>query len=109
MQGSRVCLAVPGGTTPPKGMLLGSSTGGSIVYVEPTAAVPLNNDLAAARGEAYAAEESVLWKLTGIVMEALDSLQHILDVVSHCMRQKMHCTGAICLCKAQFHFQQLLE
>lgn len=81
LQGNRVCLAVPGGSTPPKGMLLGSTPGGSIVYVEPTAAAPLNNDLAAARGEAYAAEESVLWRLTGTVMEDLDSLQHNLDVV----------------------------
>lgn len=51
------------------------------MYIEPTAAVPLNNDLAAARGEAYAAEESVLWRLTGSVMEVLDSLQHNLDLV----------------------------
>lgn len=77
-----MCLAVPGGSTPPKGILLGSSPGGSIVYIEPTAAAPLNNDLAAARGEAFAAEESVLWRLTGDVMAEMDSLQHNLDVVS---------------------------
>ena len=81
LQGNRVCLAVPGGSTPPKGMLLGSTPGGGIVYIEPTAAAPLNNDLAAARGEAYAAEEAVLWRLTGSVMEVLDSLHHNLDVV----------------------------
>ena len=82
MQGHRLCLAVPGDGAAPKGMLLGSSPGGSILYVEPPAAVPLNNELAAARGEAYAAEEAVLWRVTGLVMQHVDSLQHALDTVS---------------------------
>lgn len=80
-QGSRLCLAVPGGGAQPKGVLLGSSPGGSILYIEPPAAVPLNNDLAAARGEAYAAEEAVLWRVTGEVMGEIDMLQHSLDTV----------------------------
>lgn len=81
LQGNRLCLAVPGGETPPRGVLLGKSTGGGIQYVEPAAAVSLNNELAAARGEAFAAEEAVLWRLTGLVMDVTDSLQHILNVV----------------------------
>lgn len=72
---------MPGGAAPPKGVLLGSTPGGAIVYFEPPAAVPLNNELAAARGEAYAAEEAVLWRVTGAVMDVVDSLQHILDTV----------------------------
>jgi len=45
--------------------MLGSSPGGGLMYVEPPAAVSLNNELAAARGECYSAEEEVLWDLTG--------------------------------------------
>jgi hypothetical protein len=47
-----MCVAVPvSAEGPPKGILLGSS--GGVLYVEPPAAVPLNNDLAAARGEVW--------------------------------------------------------
>ncbi len=50
LQGGRLCIAVPvSADGPPKGILLGSSAG--TLYVEPPAAVALNNDLAAARGE----------------------------------------------------------
>ena len=82
VQGHRLCLAVPGEGNAPKGMLLGSSPGGGILYVEPPAAAPLNNELAAARGESYAAEEAILWRVTGVVMQHVDSLQHALDTVS---------------------------
>lgn len=41
----------------------------------------LNNDLAAARGEMYAAEEAVLWRLTGRVSDASDAIQATLDKV----------------------------
>ena len=45
-----MCIAVPvSADGPPKGILLCSSAG--VLYVEPPAAVSLNNDLAAARGE----------------------------------------------------------
>lgn len=50
-------------------------------YVEPPAAVPLNNELAAARGELYGAEEAVLWRLTGDVGDARYALQDTLDKV----------------------------
>jgi hypothetical protein len=79
IQAGKICLAVPVGDNPPKGLILG--TGPGIVYVEPPAAVPLNNELAAARGEAAAAEEAVLWKLTGQVADAADTLQQALDAV----------------------------
>eukprot|EP00884_Botryococcus_braunii_P008293 jgi/Botrbrau1/17465/Bobra.0054s0052.1 len=75
----KMCLAVPVGDSPPKGLVLGSGPG--VVYVEPPAAVPLNNELAAARGEAAAAEEAVLWKLTGRVADGEDTLLHALDAV----------------------------
>ena len=80
-QGGRLCLAVPSSDAQPKGILLGGSNAAGVVYVEPQAAVPLNNELAAARGEAYAAVESVLWKLTGLIADAVDDVQRVLDTV----------------------------
>ena len=50
--------------------------------MEPPSAVPLNNELAAVRGEAAAAEENVLWKLTGQVIDNLEDMQRALDNVS---------------------------
>ena len=44
--------------------------------------MPLNNDLVAARGELYAAEEAVLWQLTGAVGEACWAIQDSLDKVT---------------------------
>lgn len=41
-----MCVALPGGTKAPSGgVLLGSAPGGSLVYVEPAAAVAMNNEL----------------------------------------------------------------
>ena len=55
LQGGRLCIAVPvSADGPPKGILLGSSAG--TLYVEPPAAVALNNDLGAARGEVGSAQ-----------------------------------------------------
>ncbi len=62
-------------------MLLGSSAGGAIVYVEPGSVVPGNNELAAARGECFAAEEAVLSKLSMLCAEHAEHLQHVLDVL----------------------------
>ena len=83
-QGGRLCLAVPSSDAQPKGIVLGGSSAAGVLYVEPQAAVPLNNDLAAARGEAYAAVESVLWKLTGLIADAVDDMQRVLDTVRPC-------------------------
>jgi hypothetical protein len=44
--------------------------------------VPLNNELAAARGEAAAAEEKVMWQLTGQVIDNLADMQAALAIVS---------------------------
>lgn len=80
LQGGRMCVVVPvSADAPPKGILLGSSAG--CLYVEPPAAVALNNDLAAARGEAATAAEAVLWRLTGDVIDAVSDLERLLDVV----------------------------
>ncbi|CAK0787588.1 hypothetical protein CVIRNUC_010810 [Coccomyxa viridis] len=80
-QSGRLCIAVPSSEAQPKGMVLGGSSSAGVLYVEPQAAVPLNNDLAAARGEAYAAVESVLWALTGLIADAEDDMQQALDTV----------------------------
>lgn len=82
LQSGRLCVVLPASQQgPPKGILLGSSPGGGAFYIEPPSAVPLNNDLAAARGEAAAAEENVLWQLTGRVIDDLEDLQASLDMV----------------------------
>ena len=56
--------------------------GGGAFYIEPPSAVALNYELAAARGEAAAAEENVLWQLTGQVSDNLEDIQKALDDVS---------------------------
>lgn len=61
------------------GVVLGSGVG--VQYVEPGAAVPLNNDLAAARAEALTAEEAVLWQLTGLVIDHHAELAGLLAAV----------------------------
>ena len=82
LQGGRLCVVVPASQQgPPKGILLGTSPGGGAYYIEPPSAVPLNNDLAAAKGEAAAAEENVLWQLTGQIIDNLADLQASLDMV----------------------------
>ena len=78
-----MCIVLPAsGDGAPKGILLGTSPGGGNYYVEPPSAVPLNNDLGAARGEAAAAEEAVMWKLTGQISDDLEDIQAALDTVS---------------------------
>ncbi|KAL6756776.1 hypothetical protein V8C86DRAFT_3018742 [Haematococcus lacustris] len=67
-RGGRYCQ--PGGS-----LLLGSSTGGSVLYVEPPAAVIPNNELAAARGEAYSAQDAVLFSLTGQLLGVWEEVQ----------------------------------
>lgn len=49
-QGGRLCVAVAAGEGAPRGVVLGGGGPGGGLYLEPPAAVPLNNELAAARG-----------------------------------------------------------
>lgn len=57
--------------------MLGSSVGGGIVFIEPAQVVSQNNELAAARAEAMAAEENVLWELSGRVMGVQDDVEMV--------------------------------
>lgn len=81
--GGRMCCAVAASASdgPPRGILLGSGSGGTVWYIESSAAVPLNNELAAAKGELTVAEEAVLWKLTGKVGDLEADLEHALHAV----------------------------
>ncbi|EFJ45039.1 hypothetical protein VOLCADRAFT_40753, partial [Volvox carteri f. nagariensis] len=84
-KGGRMCVAVPAGacTKIANGVLLGSSPGGGFLqYIEPPGVVPLNNELGAARAEAQAAEEAVLWQLTGLVLGSLEELEDTFRVVA---------------------------
>ena len=83
MQGGRICLAVPAsGDMSSRGMLLGSSPGGGMMYIEPASCVPINNELAAARGKAKAAEEAVLWRLTGGIADEMANIEACYHLVS---------------------------
>ncbi len=71
--------------------------------------MPLNNELAAARGEAAAAEEKVMWQLTGQVIDNLADMQAALAIVStspdaSCMLQCSCC----CCCGHMLLLMQLL-
>ena len=76
-----MCVAVSASDSPPKGVLLGTMASGAATYVEPSAAVPLNNELSALRAEMWAAEEEVLWKLTGQLADHLEDVERALHVV----------------------------
>jgi len=79
----RMCCAVAASASdgPPRGILLGSGPGGTVWYIESAAAVPLNNELTAAKGELTVAEEAVLWRLTGKVGDLEADLEHALHAV----------------------------
>jgi dsDNA-specific endonuclease/ATPase MutS2 len=96
-RGGRVCVAVPeaglgavsgaeGGSSPAArrlaatGVLLGSAPG--LRFIEPASAVQANNDLGAARAEADAAEEDVLWRLSGLLMGRLAEAEGALEGVA---------------------------
>ena len=81
--GGRLCLAIPlsSEADPASGVLLGSGRGGGLRYVEPSAAVALNNERASVKNELVAAEEAVLWRLTKSVAIAAGDLSSMLDVV----------------------------
>eukprot|EP00879_Flechtneria_rotunda_P017603 GHRR01018453.1.p1 GENE.GHRR01018453.1~~GHRR01018453.1.p1 ORF type:complete len:365 (+),score=118.66 GHRR01018453.1:674-1768(+) len=73
----RLCIAAPAGTKINNGVMLGSSVGGGMVFIEPAQIVSLNNELAAARAEAMAAEESVLWELSGRLMGVIVDVETV--------------------------------
>lgn len=76
-------MAVPAsGDMSSRGMLLGSSPGGGMMYIEPASCVPINNELAAARGKAKAAEEAVLWRLTGGIADEMANIEACYHLVS---------------------------
>ena len=58
--------------------------------MEPPAAVALNNERGAAKSQVINAEEAVLWRLTGLVIDSAPSPQHALEMV--------RCLAAFCLC-----------
>ena len=49
--------------------------------MEPPAAVALNNERGAAKSQVITAEETVLWRLTGLIIDSAPSLQHALEMV----------------------------
>ncbi len=57
--------------------MLGATPGGGMVFIEPAGVVGGNNDLIAARAEAMAAEEAVLWDLSGRLMGCLTEVQTV--------------------------------
>lgn len=69
-----------GSKVPAGSMLLGSSPGGALSYVEPPAAVPLNNELVAALGEAATAEEEVLYDLSARLMGVQQEVEAAFEV-----------------------------
>ncbi|WIA23370.1 hypothetical protein OEZ85_000133 [Tetradesmus obliquus] len=77
----RLCIAVPAGTRINNGVMLGSSVGGGLTYIEPAQVVSLNNELMAARAEAMAAEEAVLWELSGRLMGCLEDVETAFSIV----------------------------
>ena len=64
-----------------RGIVISNGGRAGVMYVEPTAAVPINNLLIAARAEAMAAEEAVLWSLTSTIIDSLEQLRSVLDVI----------------------------
>eukprot|EP00798_Chlamydomonas_sp_ICE-L_P011589 gene11589-34292_t len=71
---SRLCSRGVGGDKMVNGIVLGSSPGGGMMYIEPQAAVPFNNELIGARAIAMEAEEEVLFELSGKLMGIVDDV-----------------------------------
>ena len=81
VQAGRMCVVVSPSDNQPKGVVLGMMSSGAATYIEPNAAVPLNNERSVLRAEMWAAEEEVLWKLTGQLADDMDDVGRALDVV----------------------------
>jgi len=65
-----------------KGIVLGESTSGATVFVEPIEIVDLNNELAALETEEKREEKRILAELSRAIFETLESVQVNLDIVS---------------------------
>ena len=78
----RVCIAVGPSDAPPRGaMLLGIDPASGQRFYEPAGAVAANNALAAARGEAEAADQAARAVLSSVVADASFALAAALDAV----------------------------
>lgn len=80
----RLCVQVAQAAIDPSaasrsGLVVGS--GGGTVILEPPAVVPLNNDLQSAKADATAAEDAVLWALTGLLLGSMAELRQALEFV----------------------------
>jgi dsDNA-specific endonuclease/ATPase MutS2 len=83
MYRSRMCVSTSAASEQSgRGVVLGWDVDGTVAYVEPTAAVPLNNRLEELLGELAQAEEEVLMELTEAVLESLDVLEALLATVA---------------------------
>ncbi|EFJ16942.1 hypothetical protein SELMODRAFT_421325 [Selaginella moellendorffii] len=79
----RLCVAVSTeNSSKVPGLLLQSSAGGLVSYVEPSAAVALNNSLSQARADAAQAEYRVLDDLTTKLRPSLSNFSFTLDIVA---------------------------
>eukprot|EP00850_Spirogloea_muscicola_P002878 SM000011S19056 [mRNA] locus=s11:655516:663035:+ [translate_table: standard] len=78
----RMCVIVAAETrTSVPGLLLQSGAGGASMYIEPTAAVPLNNELASAKEDEAKSELAVLDALSLKLRKDIDDIQFVLDTV----------------------------
>eukprot|EP00850_Spirogloea_muscicola_P005727 SM000026S08976 [mRNA] locus=s26:782458:789946:+ [translate_table: standard] len=78
----RMCVVVAAETrTSVPGLLLQSGAGGVSMYIEPTAAVPLNNELASAKEDESKSELAVLDALSHKLRKDIDDVQFVLDTV----------------------------
>jgi dsDNA-specific endonuclease/ATPase MutS2 len=80
---SRMCVAVAAAAIQStKGVVLGWGAGGTVSFVEPSTAVPLNNRLEALLAELACAEEAVLMELTEDVLQELGALESLLATIA---------------------------
>eukprot|EP00850_Spirogloea_muscicola_P004241 SM000018S03606 [mRNA] locus=s18:218290:225210:- [translate_table: standard] len=78
----RMCVVVAAETrTSVPGLLLQSGAGGASMYIEPTAAVPLNNELASAKEDESKSELAVLDALSHKLRSHVDDIHFVLDTV----------------------------
>ncbi|KAG6551951.1 hypothetical protein Mapa_006568 [Marchantia paleacea] len=79
----RLCLIVPANRADNIPGLLFQRGSGATAYLEPSAAVSLNNKLSEARAEVQNAEYEVLFGITRKIVPHLYDIQIILDIIVH--------------------------